>query len=249
MALHRGEFGWLVMKGVEAVQVAQEDLQWYQCGQQPQRHRQHVSAFRRGAPAPQMISRHTDHDESCGHEKCGNDVCQPIKKRRVENDSCPVESMKAAIDELVSRRCLHPRVQGEYPEGRKESPHRHHGGREEVSPWRDELAPEEENTQEACLQEESREAFISHEWANDIRGGVREATPVGPELERHNDSRHHAKTEGDRKNLRPEDRNAKKSVILGLQVKSFEHRDVAREPHRECRKQNMERNDPEELEA
>jgi hypothetical protein len=44
-------------------------------------------------------------------------------------------------------------------------------------PWRDELAPEEENTQEACLQEEGREAFLSHEWANDIRGGVREATP------------------------------------------------------------------------
>jgi hypothetical protein len=72
---------------------------------------------------------------------------------------------------------------------------------------------------------------------------------VGPELERHDDSGHYAETEGDCKNLRPEDRNAKISVVLGLQIKSFEHGDVACEPHRECRKQNMERNDPEELEA
>jgi hypothetical protein len=118
-----------------------------------------------------------------------------------------------------------------------------------VSPWRDELAPEEENTQEACFQEEGREAFISHEWANDIRGGVREATPVGPELERHNNSGHHAETEGDCKDFGPEYRNAKISVILGLQIKPFEHRDVACESHHECREQNMERNDPEELEA
>src|ERR1700758_3998169 len=103
MALHCGEFGWLVMKGIEAVQVPQEDLQRYQYGQQPQCHRQHFSAFRQGAPASQMISRHTDHDESGGHEKCGNDVCQSIRKRWVEDDSCPVESMKTAVDELVSR--------------------------------------------------------------------------------------------------------------------------------------------------
>ena len=32
-------------------------------------------------------------------------------------------------------------------------------------------------------------------------------------------------------------------------IKPFEHRDVECESHRECREQNMERNDPEELEA
>src|SRR5262245_12108696 len=118
-----------------------------------------------------------------------------------------------------------------------------------MSPWRDELAPEKENAQKARLQEEGREALVSHERADDICCGIRKAAPVGSELERHDDSGHHAESEGDRKNLGPEDRNAKISVILGPQIKSFEHRDVAREPHRECRKQNMERNDPEELEA
>src|SRR5262249_48305989 len=122
MALHCGEFGWLMMKGVEAMHFAQEELQRYQRSQQPQRHRQHVSAFRRGEPAPQMISRHPDYDEAGGHEKCGNDVCQPIRKRRGEEDRCPVESMKTAVDELVSRRCLHPRVQGEYPEDENRVP-------------------------------------------------------------------------------------------------------------------------------
>jgi hypothetical protein len=64
-----------------------------------------------------------------------------------------------------------------------------------------------------------------------------------------NKKRVHAESEGDCKNLCPEDRNAKISVVFGLQIKPFEHRDVAREPHRECWKQNMERNNPEELEA
>ena len=57
MTFDRCDLGGLVVHGIKSMHVAEDDLQWHQCGQQPQRHRQHSAAFLDSASPPQMMGR------------------------------------------------------------------------------------------------------------------------------------------------------------------------------------------------
>ena len=63
---------------------------------------------------------------------------------------------------------------------------------------------EQEHAEEGRLGEEGEDAFHEERLPDDAAGVVREARPVGPELELHRDAGDDAGCKGDREDLRPE---------------------------------------------
>ncbi len=101
--LDRGELGRLVFERVEPVQVAEEQLQRHEEGQQPERHREHDPALVHEAPAPDDVGGHAQHHEAGGHVEGDDRVRQAIGEGGLENDRQPVFREEPAVDHLVTR--------------------------------------------------------------------------------------------------------------------------------------------------
>ena len=101
--LDRRELGGLIFERVEAVLVAQKDLQRHENGQQPQRHRQHRARFGDEPLAQQIEGADADHDEAGGDVEADHRVRQPIRERRVEDDLHPRLRVEAPVDRSRSR--------------------------------------------------------------------------------------------------------------------------------------------------
>ena len=199
--------------------------------------------------APQVGGRHADDDETGGDVDRNDGMGEPIRKRRIEDDLQPIFWKKAAVDDLVAGGGLHPAVGGEDPEGRSKRPERDHQRREEVRPGRHKLAPEQQHAEEGRLEEEGGQPLIGEQRRNDVGDGVGEPAPVGAELERHDDPRDDPHAERHGENLDPESRDAKIDLTAGEEVKALHDGDEGREANRERGQQEMEGDDPGELDS
>jgi hypothetical protein len=94
------------------------------------------------------------------------------------------------------------------PERRQQRAERDHQRRQHVRPLRHPVAAEQQHAEKGRFQEEGRDDFVGHQPADDAAGEVDVAAPVGAELERHDDARDHAQSEGDGEDLDPEGRQA-----------------------------------------
>ena len=249
-AFHRRELGGLMLQRVEAVRVADHHLDRHHDDQKDQRHLHHHAAFLERASLAQIHRADAENDEARRHEKRAHRMSEPVRKRRSEDHVEEAHHFEAAVGQhAMALRRLHPAIDGEYPERRD-----HRAGGDEnrghhVRPLRHELAPEQQHAEKRRFEEERRQHFVAHQRADDVRGRVRKAAPVGAELKRHHDARHHAHAERHREDLQPERREPPVDVAFRDPPVEFERRDVARQADRERRQQNMKRDDPRELEA
>src|SRR5215467_12892936 len=108
-----------------------------------------------------------------------------------------------------------------------------------MGPGWHQLAAEQENAQEPCLEKEGGEAFISKERRQYVRSSIRVAAPIGTELERHDDAGDHAHPERDREYLDPERRDADVDIASGCKPKALEHGDERAKPDGEGRQQDV----------
>ncbi len=134
-------------------------------------------------PPPDLPRRDREHEHRAGHERREHDVRDGQGDVDVQEDRPQIGGDRAAIDDLVAARVLHPCVDGEDGVGR------HHGRRtddpeeREVQSWRDAPPPEHPEPEEHRLDEERGEALQREGRAEDVAhvAGVRR--PVHPELE------------------------------------------------------------------
>ncbi len=248
-SFHCSQLGGLVLQRVQPVQVADHDLQRHHHRQEEQRHAHHDAALVHEAPAPQVIRAHGQHDEARGHHEGRHGMHQAIRKRGIEDHRQQVGGKVAAIDDLEADWRLHPAVDRQDPERRQHRAERHHHRRQHVGPLRHQLAPEQQYPQEARLQEEGRDHLVAHQGADHVGGGIGKPAPVGAELERHHNARHHAHAERHREDLGPERGQAAEHVVVGDPPAHLERRHEARQAHRERRQQDMQRHHPGKLHA
>ena len=104
---------------------------------------------------------------------------------------------------------------------------------EEVQALADLLHAEQHHAEESGFEEKRRQHLVGHQRADDRPGLVREHRPVGAELVRHHDARHHAHREHDREDLQPVLEQIQVERLAGLEPQRFEHGEVTREPDRE----------------
>jgi hypothetical protein len=90
---------------------------------------------------------------------------------------------------------------------------------------------------------------VGEQWALDRPGHPRQHAPVRAELERHDDPGDDAEPEGDAEYLEPELEDKTVNRAPGPQMHGFEHSEPRREPDRERREDDVERNRRSELDA
>ncbi len=247
--LDRGELRRLMFERVEAVRVAEKDLQRNQHAEQPQRHREHHARLFDEAPAPEPPGGDADHDEA-GRDVDGVDrMGEAIGEGRAEDDREPVLRHEAAVDHRDSPRAS---ASSCWSRGSRRSrtsvPKRHHQRGEEMRPARHQLAAEQQHAEEGRFEKEGRQPFIGEQRREDVCGRVGKPAPVGAELERHDDARHDAHAERHGENLDPEGRDAEIDLAPGREMQALEDGDERGKPDREGRQQEMPRDDPGELE-
>ena len=197
--------------------------------------------------AAQVVRGHADHDERGRDEERDRGVHEAVREGRIEDDLIPVVGHEAAVDDRMADRSLHPTVRGQDPERGQERAHGDHHRCEEMHPWRHELASEEQHAQEAGFEEERHQHLVRHQGTDDVRGEIRVAAPVGPELERHHDPGNHSHPERHCEQAQPELRQAQEDGPAGEHVRAFEHGDVSRESDGERRQQDVHCDHPREL--
>ena len=245
----RGDLGGLILKAVEPVAVAEEDLQRDRNRQQPQRHGQHAAGFFDKAAATQIKRGDADHDKAGRDVERDHGMHQAIRKGRVENDLQPVLRKKAAVDDLVPNRRLHPTIGGEDPEGREQGSCRHHQCRHEMCPARHQPAPEQQHAEKGGFEKKGGEPFIGEQRRQHVGRRVGKAAPIRAELERHDDAGYDTHAERDREDAGPEGRQPEIDVAAGREIERLQQCDIACQPDRERRQQDVERDHPGELQA
>ena len=118
-----------------------------------------------------------------------------------------------------------------------------------MRPRRNKLASEQHDPEEARLEKESDHPLVREQRSEDIRAGFGKAAPIGAELERHHDAGHHPHAERHCKHARPEDGQAEIDRIPLDRVQPFEQDDERSKADRECRQQDVKRDDERELKA
>ncbi len=194
MTFNRGDLRRLMLKGVQTVGIAQHRLNWRNDQRHPHRHRQHFTDCRRVIFTQQVPRRRSANKEGTGEERRGRHMQQAEREGRVKDNLEPVNRDHNAVLNGITLRGLHPAVRGEDPEGRDQGAQRHHTGREEVQARTDTVPAEQHHAQEARFEEERGKHFVSQQRTGHAAGKLREATPVGAELIRHDQAGHHAHT-------------------------------------------------------
>ena len=118
-----------------------------------------------------------------------------------------------------------------------------------MQPGRHAVAPEQQDAEEGGLEEERGHDLVVEQRAQHVAGAVREPAPVGAELERHDDARDHPHAERDREDPGPELGQLAVERAPGREPARLEHDQPGREPDRERREQDVERDRDGELHA
>ena len=170
-------------------------------------------------------------------------------QHRAEQDLEPVVRNKDAVLHDIADRHLHPAVVGENPERRKRRSERHHRGRKQVEPWGDARAAKQQDSEEAGLEEEGGERLVGEQNSLDRTGHPCHFAPVRAELERHDDAGNHAEPERDAENLEPEFEDHSVGGAPGREMQRLQHGEPHRQPDREGRKDDVERDGERELQS
>ena len=96
MGLDGSELCRLVLERVQAVQVADEDLQGHEDAQKPQRHRKHDAALVDETTAPDQVGRHRSDNEGGGDIEADNRMGESVREGRVEDDLEPILGEEAS---------------------------------------------------------------------------------------------------------------------------------------------------------
>ena len=203
-AFHRGQLGGLVFQGVQAMQIAHENLYW----NQDRGHRD--TGAKRGhdvfgavvfqPPIGADASQQKGRRQTRGQQH----VRHAVREGGVEDHLEPTGHMGLPIDHLVTRWRVHPRIERQDPKGRRCGAQSHQPGGQGMHPFADPTTPEQHDAQEGGFQKESGEHFISEQGSRHIAHGVHETRPIGAKLKAHGDAADHAQGEGQGKNLDPE---------------------------------------------
>ena len=169
VAFDGGDLRRLVLQRVEAVQVADQDLDRRDEQQHPHRHRHHGADRGVVAAAQQMPGARRADDERRREEGGDRHVRQPIRERGVEDHRQPVGRHDPAVDDGVALRRLHPAVRGQDPGRRDQGSERHHQRREEVQPRADACPAEQHHAEEAGLEEERSQHLVGQQRPGDGR--------------------------------------------------------------------------------
>ena len=108
---------------------------------------------------------------------------------------------------------------------------------------------EQQDAEEGRLEEERGQHLVADQRADDVADHDREAAPVGAELVAQHDAGHDAHRERHREDPGPEPHDPVIALLAGAQPKHPERRDIGRQPDREGRKNDVERDGEGELQA
>ena len=191
-AFHGRNLGGLVLQRVHAMQISHQDLD----GNQQGRHIQ-AGAKRRvhiGTPVTLEPPKRTNarQQKRHGEPRGQQHVREPVRERRVEDHLKPAGHVGLPVDHHKAGRGMHPRVQGQNPEGRCCRARCHQKGGNGVHPLTHPPTPKQHDAQHGGLQKERREHLVGQERPGHVAHRVHEAGPVGAKLKTHGDATHHA---------------------------------------------------------
>ena len=151
--LHRCHFRGLVLKRIQAVQVAGQNLQ-------RDHHRRGVDTwlqdhFGRGAIHPFLDSVGTDtgHQKRRGQQARQHHVGKSVRERGIENNRRPALRKELPVADLIARRRMHPRVERQNPEGRQRGAEGHEESRDQMGAVGDALLTKQHDAEERRLEE------------------------------------------------------------------------------------------------
>ncbi len=239
MRFHRRDLDRLMRERVEAVLVADEQLQRRKDGHEPDRHAQHGAAFLDIFAADHVARAYRQHHEAGGEIGGIEHVREAVRKARVEDDGEPVDRKRDAVFDLVAGRRLHPAIGRQNPEGGGGGTDRNHHSREHIEPGRHALKAEQQHAEEGRLQEECRQHLVAEQRSEHVAAKNREPAPISADLVGQHDPRHHAHRERDCENLGPELHQLPVAVRAGAQPDRAERGDIGRQPDGEARKNDV----------
>jgi hypothetical protein len=108
---------------------------------------------------------------------------------------------------------------------------------------------EQHDPEERRFQHEGGECFVTEQRSPDRTGLLRQHTPVGAELKRHDDAGHDSHAERHREHLQPEIEHPRVENVAGSQSRALDRREPRRQPDRECREDDVKGDNERELEA
>ena len=124
---------------------------------------------------------------------------------------------------------------------------RDHQRGEEMQAAADALEAEQHDAEEARLEEEGGQHLVAHQRPEHRPGLVGEHAPVGAELVAHDDAGDDAHAEGDGEDLLPVVEEVEVDLSRRPQPQRLEHGEIAGEPDREGREDDVERDGEGEL--
>ena len=237
-----------MLEDVKACQVAEEELDRnHYCdeGKPPVQHHARLGAVDVAQHIPGAGRRHAH----AGRQECSEQHVRPADHHhRPKHDLGPVRRNDLAVDDRVAEGHLHPAVVGENPERREHRPERDHAAGEEIEARRHAVAREQHHAEERRLQHEGGESLVAEQRPLDRAGPLRQHPPVGAELERHHDARHHPHAERDREHLEPEVEHAPVERVARSEPRALDRRQPGSQPDREGREDDVEADEERELE-
>ena len=202
------------------------------------------------AVAQQMQGACTADDERRAEVCRQHHMHEPVRERRVENDREPVHGNELAdfVERIAGRR-LHPAVDREDPERRDERAQRDHQCREEMQPRAHARQAEQHDAEESGFEKEGGQHLVAHQRADDRACLVGEHAPVGAELVAHHDARHDAHAERHCEDLLPVIEQVEEDDAAGEQPEALQHGEVAGQPDRDGREDDVKADRESELQA
>jgi hypothetical protein len=249
MPFDRRELGRLVLERIEAVEVPDHRLNRGGEENHPHRHRKHLANRRIVPAAQQMPGCSRAYYEGRGKVSGGHHVRQAIRKGRIEDHHQPVDGHDAAVDDLVALRRVHPAVRSEDPERRNERSDCDHHRRHEMKSRPNAVQAEHHDPEEAGFEKECRQHFVREQRASHAAGETREFAPIGAELVGHHDAGYDTHAERNGEHIQPEAIEVAIHLIARVQPARLEHREVARKPDCQRRKDDVERDREAELDT
>ena len=229
MTFHRENFCRLMLKRVEAVLIARENLDRRHKRRHPHRHGEHLARAGIRAVAQKVPCSYGPDDHCRGQVGADDGMDEAIGKARVEDDRKPRtcgHELALGIDRIACRR-LHPAIHGNDPGRRDERPDGDHAGREKMRAPAYLVDAEQHHAKETGFKEERGQNLIGHERADDRTGLGRKYRPVRPELVGHHHARDHTHAERDGEDLEPVAIEVRIHTAAGLQPQPFKHHEIA----------------------
>ena len=193
-------------------------------------------------PLPPQVKGADAGDDKGGRQVgCRDHVSEAVGEGGVEDHLEPVGRVEQAVlTDAKSLRGLHPAVGRQNPKRRNQGPDGDDDGRGKMHPGTHAIPAEEHDPEKGCLQEESREHFVSQQRTQDVSAFVGKRGPVGAELKGEHHPRDHPHPEGNREYLGPHAVNFRIDGVAGFQPAPLKHRQPAGQPDREGRENNVE---------